>query len=203
MFPEMTSAVATEYMGYAHRELCFDMPIYTLDEDITLDGTNYLFSLNADDIRVWSATYWRTNTTSKPLRALTRRGMELKMSGWRNTPEQEPGVYAVYPDSGTLKVHLYPSPSTVTSGGYPKVTLRVSRYSALGTNLPDSVLVPDVYVLKAAYKYCLDHGLYDRAKLIEAPMHEAVQKCLQGFDFMVVDAPPETMMGFRFPGVVR
>lgn len=203
MFPEMTSAVATEYMGYAHRELCFDMPIYTVDEDITLDGTNYLFSLNQDDLRVWSGTYWYSSTSSKPLMALTRRGLELKMSGWRNTPENVPSVYCVYTDSGTLKVHLYPTPTTATSSGYPKVTLRVSRYSALSTNIPDSVLIPGVYVLKAAHMYCLDHGLFDRAKLIEPEMHLAVQKCLQAFDFMVVDAPPEIMPGFRFPGVVR
>lgn len=203
IFPEITSAVASEYLGYAHRELCFDMPLYMTDEDITLDGSSQSFAINEDDLRVWSATYHYSATRSKPLRAMTKRKMDLTMSGWRNTPEQVPTMYAVVDDAGTKKVLLYPSPSVATSGGYPKVTLSVSRYVALSTNLPSGLVAPDVYALFAAYKYALDHDMQSRARLLQPELHMAIQKNLQGFDFKVADAPPSSAPAFRFPTTVR
>lgn len=207
MFPEMTSAVATEYMGYAHRELCFDMPLYTLDEEIVLDGSSQTFSINEDDLRVWSGTYRYSSTLSKPLRATTKRKMEISMSGWRNTAEQIPSLYCIVDESGTKKVMLYPSPSVAsspaTTAGYPRVTLNVSRYVALSTNLPSGLVIPDVYCLLAAKKYALDHGMFDRAQILDPQVHLAIQKNLQGFDFKVADAPPESATGYRFPSIAR
>ncbi len=205
MFPEITSTTALEYLQYANRELCFDMPLYTLEEDITLDGASNIFTLNSDDLRVWSAHYVTSATNSKPLDANTLRGMELDYSNYRNTPESVPFMYCVYKESDVLKLKLYPQPATATSSGYPKVTLRVSRHvdlTELG-NIPSGLVAPDVYVLKAGLMYATDHGHVDRVKLYEAMLRDAIIKNLQGFDFKVVDAPPKTKPAMRFPSVRR
>ena len=205
MFPEITSTVALEYLQYANRELAFDMPMYTVEEDIQPDGTNNTFTLNDDDLRVWSATYKYSATYSKPLIATTLREMELDYSNWRNTPENIPNVYCVYKEGDDLKVMFYPSPSVAYSGGYPKITLRVSRHVELTaiSDLPTGLVVPDVFCYKAAVMYAADHGHADRVQMYDKMYHEAIVKNLQGFDYRVVDAPPKTKPAFRFPGVAR
>jgi len=205
MFPEITDQVAMEYLQYANRELCFDMPIYTVEEVILPDGANRTYTLNQNDMRVWSATYYYTATYSKPLIATTKRGMELHYSGWRNTPHNVPTQYAVYKESDVLTLFVNPLPITAASGGYPNITLRVSRYYDLeqSGNLPNSLVAPDVYALKAGLMYAVDHDLPSRIAELRPMLTEAIHRNLQGIDFMVVDAPPKTTMGTRFPSVTR
>lgn len=205
MFPEITSAVALEYLQYANRELAFDMPLYTLEEDITLDGTNYDFSINANDVRVWSATYKFSATMNKPLTAVSIRELELDYPSWRVVSSSIPNVYSVFKSSDTMKIRLHPTPGTATTAGYPIVTLRVSRHVDLdsGGNLPAGLVAPDVYAVKAAHMYALDHGHVDRIQILEPMLRALITKNLQGFDFMVADAPAKVMTGYRFPGVSR
>jgi len=205
MFSEITDTVAMEYLQYAHRELCFDIPVYTLEETVLPDGTNQTYTLNSDDLRVWSATYYYTSTYSRPLKAMTKRSMELKASGWRNTPATVPTTYAVYKESDVLKLFLYPIPATASAGGYPKVVLRVSRFYELSDSgdLPSSVVAPDIYALKAALMYAVDHDLPSRIMELTPQVAAAMRRNLQGLDYMVVDAPPTTTMGARYPSVTR
>lgn len=204
MFPDVTTAVALEYLQYANRELCFDIPIYLVEEDITLTSGTQTYAINSDDLRVWAAHYWQSSTYSRPLTGVTLRGMELRHRGWRNTPASQPTKYVIYNELTVPTLLLFPKPNTTTSGGYPFVRLRVSRYVALtqGGNLPGGLIVPDVYALKAAEKYAIDHDLGSRLPMIQKQLKDAIYKNLQGVDFKVLDAPRQ-LYGMVYPGITR
>lgn len=203
-FTDITDAVALDYLQDANRELCFSLPIYLTEEDITLTADTQEYTINADDLRVWSGHYWESATFCKSLEGMTLRGLDLRHQGWRNTPASIPSKYVVFNKLTVPTLRLFPKPNRTTTGGYPFVRLRVSRYVALTQvgDLPGSLIAPDVYYLKAAEQYALDHDLGSRLKEIRPMLASAMRTNLQGLDFKVVDSPKATWTPV-FPGVSR
>lgn len=201
---DITVAIALEYLQYANRELCFDLPLYLTEEDITLTANTQEYAVNADDLRVWTAHYWTSATASRPLEGVSLQGLERRFRGWRNTPASIPSRYAVHNVLTVPYILLYPKPNTTTTGGYPFVRLRVSRHVALtqAGNLPATLVDPNVYTYKAAELYCIDHDMSSRLKDVQPALHASIRKNLQGLDFKVLDAPPQTLT-HPFPGVSR
>lgn len=157
-YPDMTDAKGVEYANVVHRRLLTAFPELRIDtEDINLTSGTGEYSLDEDIYKVHSALYLTAASTGTVLDETSVTELDNKNAGWRLESSGTPTGFYVWANTTGQVVGLYPKPNTTTSGGFPKVTLYVTRRpSALTgsdtvfTMLPDSQIYKEGILLEFA-----------------------------------------------------
>lgn len=138
-------------------ELLFDVELSSQEVDVNMTANTAHYTVTTP-MRVWSARYVRSATTGdfKHLLPTSQDEMDSREQQHLRLSAGEPTYWWMLPTSaGTQELWLSATPATTTSGGYPKVTLRHSKYVALaaGDSLPVGLPSYEAFVLGLAAKW--------------------------------------------------
>lgn len=138
--------------------------------------------------KVWSAVYFTSSTAGDLVKLKSYSVEEFEAYSGTYTGEDEgtPAYYYVrFKNDGQMELGLHPTPDTSSSGGYPKVVLRVSRGAQLTTsgNLPLGVADYSAWTSGVIAEYArLKRDPDEAAKMIGLFEHDlgSLQKAVHG-----------------------
>lgn len=176
-----------DLLNEVYSELLFDIELLSSEVDISLTAGTAHYTVTTP-MRVWSARYVRSSATGDfgELVPVSQDKMDSRHMDYLRLGNSEPNEWWMLPKSdGTQELWLSPPPPTTTSGGYPKVTLRHTKYVALtnSDSLPVGLPSYEAFVLGLAYKWALYIGdpkvgelaqQFERAKLKLANFRHSV-----------------------------
>ena len=142
VYPDASDALCLRSINRTVRALV--QPDDSRTESVTLSSLvagTASYALSESVVRVWSAEYQAESGSTKQLSALTMRQMERDYPNYRVAASASPSSYAVTYTGSALNLTLYPAPDSSSSGGYPRLVLRVSEAPTLtsGSSLPANV----------------------------------------------------------------
>lgn len=181
-FDDISQAIAEEYLSLADREILGRLPLREDTEDISLTSGTATYAFSAETvIRIRSAEYLKsaTVTNRKTLIATSIAELDLTNESWRATQNQEPTHYYLTSTSaGAMRLGLWPTPNTTTSGGYPLVRCYIHRSASLasGGSLPAIIRKPDMYVWCAGWLYAEDYRPFEKAQEMKARFENALRE---------------------------
>lgn len=135
-FPGVDDTVVLGQLQLEHDELTYLFNLTGADESISLTAGTREYALDADIRRIWNADYQMSATSSVQLTASHIDSMDVNLGPWRSHANGRPQMFYV----NKTNIGFYPTPSTTTSGTYPRVVLTVSRSETLvtGSTMPAS-----------------------------------------------------------------
>ena len=169
-FPALDRDAAERFANRVNRDLHMAVPVNLIYRYVSLTSGTSNYALDAKDLRVWKVIYEASATSRWALEATRFDNMDADDPLWEYLENSTPSQWMIYPDSGTLKICLSPTPSTSTSGTYPRLKYRVSQVPAdlddgTSTALPTAIFTSDAYVNGIRYFYALEERRSDLATL--------------------------------------
>jgi hypothetical protein len=159
--PSISPTEAIQFATEVYRELiqAADVGRASVNVNVTDGVHNYL--LPTSIYGVIDAEYRRSATETTRLMQVPEDKLAEYISTYRTLHEKGDPIYisAVQADNGTgivTQFRLYPTPSVTTSGGFPIVTLHVTRQPSVitgSTPIPDRLANADVFVEGIWAKY--------------------------------------------------
>lgn len=156
VYPEMdtSGSLALRLLQEAHNDLLRQIRLYPTETvDLTLVADTQEYTLDSTVLRAWAATYYYASASPQGLIETSYDQLDYENKLWRDAAS---GVPTRWYDVGSV-VGLYPKPATATSGGYPKVTLYVSKEKTLSTGTTMPAMVPnyDAWIAAACAKWAM------------------------------------------------
>ena len=153
-----TSPNGLDLLNEVYGEMLFDVALLSQEVDVTLTaGTNH-YTLTTP-MRVFSARYVRSATTGdfRTLEPVSQDEQDERMLQYLRFQNSEPIEFWTLPKSdGTSELWLSPTPPTSTTGGYPKVTVRLTKYTAFSSGsdtLPVGLPSYEAFILGLCVKW--------------------------------------------------
>jgi len=140
-------STAVNLANEVHNDILTRCGIQTDTETITLTSGTKEYSLPVTARFATSVTYVRSASAEDVVKLLSRSQEEFENESpaYKYSDSGEPtSYYITHGSDGTVSIGLDPTPDTTTSGGYPKVVMRVGRGATLTAagNLPLGVARP-------------------------------------------------------------
>lgn len=169
--PNLSDARGLELLLDAHREILFRAQIRNSSDDVSLTQGTHEYDLPSGVLRVFSAVYVESADTGYQLTETSLDAMEVRGDAWLlSLAEEVPSrFYTSTTTSGNtskLRIGMDAKAPATTSGGYPVLRLRTTKYTALGTGdeLPPMIATDEVYVHRVCCGHALDQKRWDEAE---------------------------------------
>ena len=146
-FPLDTDPVALSIVNLAYSDIVAKVRLYpTSALTIYPIANQQEYTLPSSIVRIWSARWWTSSTTSIPIMETSIDELDYENPVWRSvSPSNQP--YKYYEDGGQLG--FFPAPSTTVASGYPCVILQTTLftpYATISDPLPTYLLNVDAWV---------------------------------------------------------
>lgn len=163
--PNLTDARGLELFRDGHKLILSETQARNATVDLSLTAGDDQYDLPSGVMRVWQAVYVRSAAQGDAyqLGAKTLEWWEHRRDAWRQgSGQNEPSEFAVVTEddgnTSKLTILLDQKAPTTTSGGYPVLRLRTTRYADLlvGDSLPAWIVSDEVYVAYMCWGHCMD-----------------------------------------------
>jgi hypothetical protein len=150
-YRDLDRATALAFLQQVHTDLLTECRIVADLENISLVAGTRVYPLDADILKIWSASLYKSTSDSLGLEMGSLRDLERYEDRWQTAPQSQPRmVYQEHASSGARQLGVFPVPNATAVTAYPTVRLSVARNQTLGessnvTSLPESVFDNEVY----------------------------------------------------------
>ncbi len=197
-YPDMdATGLGVDLFNTVHNRILTQAQVQTDVETFSslVSGTK-VYDVQTTARKVWSALYYRSSTAGDlyKLKARSVEEFEAYLPTYAGDASGTPQFYYVrFKNDGQLDLGLHPTPDTSTSGGYPKVVLRVSRGAVLTStgNLPLGVADYSAWVSGLMAEYArLKRGPDEAGQMLALAEHDLGN--LQRFSHGLLEESPSS-----------
>lgn len=144
-------SIAVDIFNDVHNDILARCGIQTDTETISLVAGTQEYALAVTARFATTVQYVRSSADGDGYKidSKSQEELEAQRPGYKYETDDEPDTYYInHGSDGTVNIGFVPAPATATSGGYPKVVLRVGRGAILTAagNLPLGVKNHDAWV---------------------------------------------------------
>lgn len=172
-YPDCSAAHALELLNLAVRNLCRQIPLYrnTTTFSITANTQEYTFGDTYNQVQ---QVFYETSATSRILLDYKSiQELDLDNPRWRYQSAGTPREYyitqtASSSPAGALKMGLFPTPDTSTSGTYPRIRVYFTETPSAdfitSDSSPQLLERPEVIIYEACRLYAIEERLFEDAQ---------------------------------------